>query len=53
MEKGSQKYDNEKVNKGKNELKLNVDEQQDAITHLKDYCDIYNMDPNKKKRLCV
>ena len=31
MEKGSPKYDNEKANKVKNELKLNVDQQQVAI----------------------
>ena len=33
--KGSPKYDNEKANKVKNELKLDVDEQQDAIQLLK------------------
>ena len=31
------------ANKVKNELKLNVDEQQDAIKHLKEYCDIDNI----------
>ena len=31
IEKGSPKYDNEKANNVKNQLKLNVDEQQDAI----------------------
>ena len=30
-EKGIQKYENEKAQKVKNELKLNVNEQQDAI----------------------
>ena len=34
-EKGSLKYESKIVNKVKNELKLNVDEQQDAIKHLK------------------
>ena len=40
MKKGSPKYESEKANKVKNYLKLNVDEQQDAIKHLKDYCDL-------------
>ena len=31
MKKGSPKYENEKANKVKNKLKLNVDEQQHAI----------------------
>ena len=35
MKKGSPQYENEKANKGKNYLKLNVDEQQDAIIHKK------------------
>ena len=37
---GSPKYESENVNKVKNELKLNVNEEQDAIQHLKEYCDI-------------
>ena len=41
------------VIKVKNELKLNVDEQQDAIKHLSEYCDIDDIDPNEKLRLCV
>ena len=53
MEKGSPKYDNEKANKVKNELKLNVDEQQDAIKLLKEYFDIDDIDPNNKKNGCV
>ena len=53
MEKGSPKYDNEKANKVKNELKLNVDEQQDAIKLLKEYFDIDDIDPNEKKWLFV
>ena len=53
MEKGSPKYDNEKANKVKNELKLNVDEQQDAIKHLKEYCDIDDIEPPwKDKAVC-
>ena len=53
MEKGSPKYDNEMANKVKNELKLNVDEQQDAIKLSKEYFDIDDIYPNEKKRLCV
>ena len=53
MKKGSSKYENEKTNKVKNELELNVDEQQDAIKHLKEYCDIDDRDPYEKKRLYV
>ncbi len=44
-EKGSLKYESEIVNKVKTELKLNVDEQQDAIKHLKEYCDIDDIEP--------
>ena len=37
----------------KNELKLNVDEQQDAIKHLKEYYDIDEIEPPwKDKALC-
>ena len=32
--KGSPKYESENAKKVKNELKINVDEQQDAIKHL-------------------
>ena len=53
MEKGIPKYNNDKANKVKNELKLNVDQQQDAIKLLKEYLDIDDIDPNEKKRLCV
>ena len=52
-EKGSPKYESEKANKVKNEQKGNVDEQQDAIKHLNEYCDIDDIDPHEKKRLCV
>ena len=38
----------------KNELKLNVDEQQDAIKLLKEYFNIYDIEPScKDKALCV
>ena len=43
MKKGSQKYESEKANKVKNEVKLNVDEQQNTIQNLKEYCDIYDI----------
>ena len=52
MKKGIPKYESEKANKEKNELKINVDEQQDAIQHLKQYCDIDDIDPHEKKS-CV
>ena len=48
MEKGISKYDNEKANKVKNELKLNVDQQQDAIKLLNGYLAIDDIDPNEK-----
>ena len=35
MKKCSPKYESENANTVKNELKLNVDEQQDAVKHLK------------------
>ena len=34
-------------------MKLNVDEQQDAITHLKEYCDKDDIEPHEKKMLCL
>ena len=38
----------------KNELKVNVDEQQNCITHLKEYWDIDDIDPHEKeKAVCV
>ena len=51
--KTSPKNENEKANKVKDEPKLNVDEQQEAIQLLKEYFDIDDIDPNKKKRLFV
>ena len=52
-----------KANEMNNELKLNVDEQQDDIKHLKEQCDIDNEDevqeitaaitPMKKEKACV
>ena len=53
MEKGGPKYDNDKTNKVKNELKLNVDEQQGAIKLWKEHFDIDDIYPNEKKRLCM
>ena len=40
MKKGSHKYESENANKVKSERKLNVVEQKYAINHLKEYCDI-------------
>ena len=40
MKKGSHKYESGNANKVKSEHKLNFDEQQYAIKHLKEYCDI-------------
>ena len=51
MQKGSPKYEKEKAKKVKNQLNFNVDEQQDAIKHLKEHWDIDDIDPNEKKRL--
>ena len=43
----------ENNNKVKNELKLNIDEQQDATKHLKEYCDIDDIEPPRKdKAVC-
>ena len=52
-EKGSPKYETENANKVKNEPKLNVDEQQDAIKHLKEYWDIDDIEPPSKIGLRV
>ena len=51
--KSSPKYDEEKANKVKNYLKLNVDEQQDAIQLWKEHFRIDDIYPNEKKRLYV
>ena len=54
MKKGSPKYESEKAKKVKNLLNLKVDEQQDAIKHLKEYCDIDDIEPPwKEKAVCV
>ena len=45
MKKGSPKSESKNVNKVKNEIKLNVDEQHDAIKHLKEYCDVDYIEP--------
>ena len=51
--KGSPKYESDNVNYVKNELKLNTDEQYDAIKHLKEYCDIDDIEPPwKDKAVC-
>ena len=42
-----------KANKVENKLMLNVDEQQDATKHLKEYYELDNKDPHEKERLCV
>ena len=53
MKKGSPKYESKNAKKLKNWLKLNVDEQQDAIKHLKEYCDIDDIDSQwKNKAVC-
>ena len=43
--KGSPKYKSANANKRKNELRLDIDEPQDAIQHLKEYCDIDDIKP--------
>ena len=48
MKNDCPKYESVTVNEVKNELKLNVDEQQDAIKHLKEYCDIDDIEPLKR-----
>ena len=45
MKISSPQYESKKANKVNNEVKLNVDEQQDDITHLNEYWDIYDIDP--------
>ena len=53
LRKGSPKYECEYVSKVKNEISLNVDEQQDAIIHLKEYCDIDDIYSQRKdKAVC-
>ena len=51
--KGSSNYEGENANTVKNELRLNVDEQQDAIKLLKEHCDLIKKKivtkPKKKK----
>ena len=63
MKISSPQYESEKSNKVNNELKLNVDEQQDDIKHLKEQCNIDDEDevqkitaarnPIQKIRLCM
>ena len=53
IKKGSAKYEEKTANKVKNQIKLNVDEPQYAIKHLKEYCDIDDMEPQRKdKAVC-
>ena len=51
MKNGSPKYESENANKEKNGLMLNIDDQQDAIKHLKEYYDIEP--PWKDNTVCV
>ena len=46
LEKGSPKYENERANKVKNEVKLDID----AMKHLKECCDRDDIDPYEKKK---
>ena len=47
-------YESEKANKVNNELQVIVDEQQYDIKCLKEYCDIYNIEPPWNKiDVCV
>ena len=51
--KGSLKSERENTNNMKKELKLNVDKQQDAIKHLKEYWHIDEIEPPRKdKAVC-
>ena len=45
MKKGSPKYESKNANNVKKEINFNVYEQQDAIKHLKEYCDIDDIEP--------
>ena len=54
MKKGSPNYESESSNKVKNQLEFNVDKQHGAIKHLKEYCDIDDIDPPCTDRaVCV
>ena len=46
IKKGSPKYEVENANQVKNQL--NVDEQQDAKKYFKGYCDIDDIEPQRK-----
>ena len=53
MKKSNPKCLSKNVNKVKNEPNLKVDAQQDAIKHLKEYCDINDIEPPWKcKAVC-
>ena len=53
MKKGSHKYESENANKVKSARNLNVDEQQYAIKHLKEYCDIDDIESPWQNRVSV
>ena len=54
MKISSPQYESEMANKVNNELNLTVDEQQDNIQHLKEYCDINVIEPPwKEMAMCV
>ena len=54
IEKGSQKMKMKRpIKLKKKKLKLNVDQQQDAMKHLKENCDIDDINLHEQKRLCV
>ena len=47
-------YESEKFKNMNNEFKVNVDEQHDDIKHLKEYSDIYDIEPLwKEMDVCV
>ena len=53
MKKGSPKYESINANKVKNEIKLNVDEHQDVVKYLKEYCGLDDIEPPwKDKAVC-
>ena len=45
MKKGSPKYESKNANNVKKEINFNIYEQQDAIKHLKECCDIDDIEP--------
>ena len=54
MKLSSPQHESEKVDKGNNDLKVNVNEQQDDIKQLKENCDIDDIEPPwNEMALCV